>query len=79
MYERCEAVCGVGAILDGPPRPVGIDDGVCAADDVAAPHLVLALRVAGTRVLDVVRVFVLVPGGWRVRHYDAHGGHWEKE
>jgi len=70
--DSVESVDGVSGIIDGTTSAVGFHQAVAALDDVSVTRFVLALRVAGQSVLDVVSVAVL--GVRVVVSVDGHGG-----
>ena len=72
MHDGVESVVGVSGVLDGTTGAVRLNQTVAALDDVSVAGLVLALRVAGQMVLDVVGVAVLGVRG--VVGVDSYGG-----
>ena len=70
--DGVESVVGISGVLDGTPSAVRLHQAVAALDDVSVTGFVLALRVAGQSVLDVVSVAVL--GVRVVVGVDGHGG-----
>ena len=72
MDDGVESVDRVSGVIDGPHCAVRLHQAVAALDDVSTAALLLALRVAGQSVLDVVSIAVLGVGV--VVGVDGHGG-----
>jgi len=70
--DGVESVDGVSGVLDGTHCAVRLHQAVAALDDVSVAALLLALRIAGQSVLDVVSVAVLGVGV--VVGVDGNGG-----
>lgn len=62
LDDRVEAVVIVGGVLDDPHAAVRLVNAVRAVNDVAVPHLVLRLHVAGVRIVHSVIEGVLRMG-----------------
>ena len=72
VHDGVESVVGISGVLDGTTSAVRLHQAVAALDDVSVTGFVLALRVAGQSVLDVVSVAVL--GVRVVVGVDGYGG-----
>ena len=72
VNDGVESVVGVCGVLDGTTGAVGLHQAVAALNDVSVAGFMLAFRIAGQSVLDVVSVAVL--GVRVVVSVDGYGG-----
>ena len=83
LHDGAESVDRVSCVQDGPHCAVGLHQAVAALDDVSVAALLLALRVAGQCVSNMVREGVLgmrVEVGRNRRNDPAFGcGHQEAQ